>query len=85
MSNQFVAEIRIFPFNFAPTGWAFCNGQLMAISQNTAYSRSSALPTVETARVILPSPICRARRRCILARDRGSPFMTWAKRAAPEM
>jgi microcystin-dependent protein len=36
MSNPFVAEIRIFPFNFAPTGWAFCNGQLMPISQNTA-------------------------------------------------
>jgi microcystin-dependent protein len=36
MSDQFVAEIRIFPFNFAPTGWAFCDGQLMPISQNTA-------------------------------------------------
>ncbi len=36
MSDQFVAEIRIFPFNFAPTGWAFCNGQLIPISQNTA-------------------------------------------------
>src|ERR1035438_4144767 len=36
MSDQFVAEIRIFGFNFAPKGWAFCNGQLMPISQNTA-------------------------------------------------
>jgi len=36
MSNPFVAEIRIFPFNFAPTGWAQCNGQLLPISQNTA-------------------------------------------------
>src|SRR6202790_5700833 len=36
MSNPFVAEIRIFPFNFAPKGWAFCDGQLMSISQNTA-------------------------------------------------
>jgi microcystin-dependent protein len=36
MSNPFVAEIRIFPFNFAPTGWAFCNGQLLPLSQNTA-------------------------------------------------
>ncbi len=36
MSVQFLAEIRIFPFNFPPTGWAFCNGQLMPISQNTA-------------------------------------------------
>jgi len=36
MSSPFVAEVRIFPFNFAPTGWAFCAGQLMPISQNTA-------------------------------------------------
>jgi microcystin-dependent protein len=36
MSNQFVAEIRIFAGNFAPTGWATCDGQLLPISQNTA-------------------------------------------------
>jgi microcystin-dependent protein len=36
MSDPFVAEIRIYPFNFAPKGWAFCNGQLLPISQNTA-------------------------------------------------
>jgi microcystin-dependent protein len=36
MSNPFLAEIRIFPFNFAPKGWAFCDGQLMPLSQNTA-------------------------------------------------
>jgi microcystin-dependent protein len=36
MSNPFVAEIRVFPFNFAPKGWAFCAGQLLPISQNTA-------------------------------------------------
>lgn len=36
MADPFVAEIRIFGFNFAPKGWAFCNGQLMPISQNTA-------------------------------------------------
>jgi microcystin-dependent protein len=36
MANPFLAEIRIFPFNFAPKGWAFCDGQLLPISQNTA-------------------------------------------------
>ena len=36
MADAFVAEIRIFPFNFAPKGWAFCDGQLLPISQNTA-------------------------------------------------
>src|ERR1700739_3641547 len=34
--DPFIAEIRIFPFNFAPQGWAQCNGQLLPISQNTA-------------------------------------------------
>lgn len=36
MADPFVAEIRIFPFNFAPKGWAWCNGQIMPLSQNTA-------------------------------------------------
>jgi microcystin-dependent protein len=36
MADPFVAEIRIFPFTFAPRGWAFCNGQILPISQNTA-------------------------------------------------
>ncbi len=36
MSDQYLGEIRLFPYNFAPSGWAFCNGQIMAISQNTA-------------------------------------------------
>ncbi|HEX8191833.1 MAG TPA: tail fiber protein [Allosphingosinicella sp.] len=35
MADPFVAEIRMFPFNFAPKGWAFCDGQLLPISQNT--------------------------------------------------
>src|SRR6476646_3398415 len=34
--DPFVAEIRIFPFNFAPKGWAFCDVQLLPLSQNTA-------------------------------------------------
>jgi microcystin-dependent protein len=36
MSNPFLAEIRIFPFNFPPKGWAFCDGQILPLSQNTA-------------------------------------------------
>src|SRR5712691_11518138 len=36
MANPFVAEIRIFAGNFAPLGWALCDGQLMPISQNQA-------------------------------------------------
>jgi microcystin-dependent protein len=36
MSTPFIAEIRMMGFNFAPRGWAFCNGQLIGIAQNTA-------------------------------------------------
>ncbi|MBF6620474.1 MAG: phage tail protein [Patulibacter sp.] len=36
MTDPFVAEIRVFGFNFPPKGWAFCDGQLLPISQNTA-------------------------------------------------
>jgi microcystin-dependent protein len=36
MANPFVAEVRMFGGNFAPTGWAFCNGQLLPINQNQA-------------------------------------------------
>jgi microcystin-dependent protein len=36
MAEPFLAEVRVFSFNFAPRDWAFCNGQLMPISQNTA-------------------------------------------------
>lgn len=36
MADPFVAEIRIFAGNFAPKGWALCNGQLLPLSQNTA-------------------------------------------------
>jgi len=36
MSSPFVAEVTMFGFNFPPKGWAFCDGQLLPISQNTA-------------------------------------------------
>ncbi len=36
MSDAFVAEIRVFAFNFAPRGWATCDGQIIPIAQNTA-------------------------------------------------
>ncbi len=36
MSEPFIAEVRIFPYNFAPRGWAACNGQMLPIAQNQA-------------------------------------------------
>jgi microcystin-dependent protein len=66
MADPFVAEIRIFPFNFAPKGWAFCNGQLLPLSQNTALfsllgttyggdgKSNFALPNVQGSAVMHP-------------------------------
>ena len=36
MSEPFLAEVRIVGFNVAPRGWAYCDGQLLAVSQNDA-------------------------------------------------
>src|SRR5471030_3175596 len=36
MGTPYLAEIRIFSFNYPPKGWAFCNGQLLPINQNQA-------------------------------------------------
>lgn len=36
MAEPFIGEIRLLPYNFAPNGWALCNGQIMSIAQNTA-------------------------------------------------
>ena len=36
MTNPFIGELALVPYNFAPSGWALCNGQLLPISQNTA-------------------------------------------------
>ena len=64
MTNPFVAEIRIFAGNFAPTGWALCDGQLLPISQNTAlFSLGNAilarpLPEITNAeRLVWVTPI----------------------------
>jgi microcystin-dependent protein len=66
MADPFVAEIRIFPFNFAPKGWAWCDGQLLPLSQNTALfsllgtmyggngKSNFALPDLQGSAVIQP-------------------------------
>lgn len=36
MTEPFLGELRLFPYNFAPRGWAFCQGQILSIAQNTA-------------------------------------------------
>ncbi|MGA2010076.1 MAG: tail fiber protein [Solirubrobacteraceae bacterium] len=64
--DPYIAEIRVFPYNFAPINWAMCNGQLLPISQNTALfsilgttyggngTTNFALPNLQGAAVVGP-------------------------------
>jgi microcystin-dependent protein len=66
VADPFVAEIRVVGFNFPPTGWAYCNGQVLPISQNTALfsllgtnyggngASNFALPDIQDSTVIGP-------------------------------
>ena len=70
MAEPFLSEIRIFSFNFAPKGWALCNGQLLPINQNQALfsllgttyggngSTNFALPDLQARvpKLVLPLP-----------------------------
>ena len=82
MADPFVAEIRIFPFNFAPKGWAFCDGQLLPISQNTALFSLLGTTYGGDGKSTSRCPTCRAARRCTRARGRASRSTTSARRAA---
>ena len=56
MAQPYVGEIRMFAGNFAPAGWAFCEGQLLPISENETLFRSSGRPMAATARAPSRSP-----------------------------
>ncbi len=87
MSSPFVAEIRMFGGNFAPVGWALCNGQLFPISQNTALfsllgtfyggdgKSTFALPNLEDS-----TPLCQGQGAGlsdrVIGEAAGSPFVT---------
>ena len=58
MSDPFVGEIRMVGFNFAPTGWATCDGQLLPISRTPPCSPCWARITAGTGNPPSPSPTC---------------------------
>ncbi len=71
MSDQYLGEIRMAAFGFAPTGWATCSGQVLSISQNTALfsllgtyyggngTSNFGLPNLPGLRPDEPGPGCR--------------------------
>ena len=83
MADPFVAEIRIFRFNFAPKGWAFCNGQLLPITQNTALFSLLGTTYGGDGQRTSPCPICRARSRSTPAAAAGPGLSARAASASP--
>jgi microcystin-dependent protein len=85
MSEPFLAEIRLFGFNFAPRGWAFCDGQLLPINQNqslysllgTTYGGDGRTPCLLTKCQIIPMSL-EPRVRTVMARCQ--PIMFWPDR-----
>ncbi len=87
MSSPFVAEIRVVGFNFPPTGWAYCNGQLLPISQNTALfsllgtyyggdgKSTFALPNIQDS-VVLGQGQGQGLSEYFLGQEGGAPFVT---------
>ena len=60
-TTPYIAEIRIFPYDYAPSGWAFCNGQLLPISQNTALFSMIGTVYGGNAQTVFALPDLRAR------------------------
>lgn len=83
MADPFVAEIRIFPFNFAPKGWAWCDGQLLPISQNTALFSLLGTTYGGNGKSNFALPDLQGRAPMHLARDQDFRCMIWAKPAVP--
>ena len=73
MAEPFLAEIRMMSFDFAPKGWAICNGQLLPINQNQALFSLLGTTYGGDGRVTSGCPICRGGRRSIPA-DRAAMF-----------
>ena len=94
MSDPFVAEIRMFAGNFAPTGWATCNGQLLPISQNTALfsllgtfyggdgKSTFALPNLQDSAPMHPGSGAGLSQR-FLGEQGGEPFVTLLQTELP--
>ncbi len=82
MADPFVAEIRIFPFNFAPKGWAWCDGQLMPLSQNTALFSLLGTFYGGDGKSTFALPDLQGRAPCILAMGQGCRSAFLVKRVA---
>ena len=85
MSEPFVGEIRMFAGNFAPNGWAFCDGQLLAVSQNDAlFSLLGTIYGGDGETTFGLSPICEGGSRSTPGAVRGCRRGRSAAKAGPK-
>lgn len=80
MGTPFLAEMRLISFNFAPKGWALCNGQFMPINQNQALFSLLGTTYGGDGRVTFALPDCRSR----VAIGQGPQFSTLGQRGGEE-
>jgi microcystin-dependent protein len=80
-SDPFIAEIRPFGFNFAPRGWAFCQGQIMSIAQNTALFSLIGTTYGGDGRVTFGLPDLQGRTPLGMGQGPGLPAYDWGERA----
>ena len=82
MAEAFIGEIRITPYNFAPVGWALCNGQILSMSQNTALFSLFGTTYGGTARPPSACRTCKTARRSSKGKGPACRPMTSVRRAA---
>ena len=80
MSEPFIGQINVFGFNFAPRGWSFCEGQLLAISQYSALFSLFGTTYGGDGRTTFGLPECRGRQVISPGNGPGLPSYRWGQR-----
>ena len=84
MSEPFLAEIRMVGFNFAPRGWAFCDGQIMSINQNQSLYSLLGTTYGGDGRTSFALPDLRGRTPIHVGRFNGGSFHTLGQKSGEE-
>lgn len=84
MSEPFLAEVRIVGFNFAPRGWAFCDGQILPISQNQSLYSLLGTTYGGDGRTSFALPDLRGRTAIHVGRSNGGQFHTLGQKSGEE-
>ena len=84
MSEPFIGQISIMGFNFPPRGWAFCDGQLLPIAQNTALFSLLGTTFGGDGRTTFALPDLRGRFPIQPGSGPGLPFYTWGEKGGTE-